>query len=363
MTLLSRAAAVALAAHMVAGPAFADAEMAMDILDAHRAAPTFIPPGEPFDAATCMAGKKIMSVPVTMTIPFVSTLAAAMQRAAEEVGFELTVWENQGSMDAWIQGVNQAIAQEYDLIDVAAGLDPALLGPQLAEARAAGLKVSTTHLYDESQTAAPGVDASAKVPYRRAGEIMASWAYLDTDGAPNVLIIGTDEVVPTAPFVDAIQTTLKEFCPACKQQYLNVPIAEWATRIQSGVQSAMLADPTINYILPIYDSMSQFVVPGLRISGAFDTKIASFNGTPFVLDMVREGTVAMDVGESLGWAGYAAVDTQMRLLCGLEVPETLNIPLVVFDSTNIETVGVPADFDSGYGDAHLTGFRALWQLE
>ncbi|MFN3524659.1 MAG: sugar ABC transporter substrate-binding protein, partial [Paracoccus sp. (in: a-proteobacteria)] len=71
----------------------------------------------------------------------------------------------------------------------------------------------------------------------------------------------------------------------------------------------------------------------------------------------------MNVGESLGWAGYAAVDAQMRLLCGLDVPESLGIPLLIFDETNIETAGVPADFDSGYGDAHIDGFRALWMLD
>lgn len=129
------------------------------------------------------------------------------------------------------------------------------------------------------------------------------------------------------------------------------------------MQSALLADPSINYVLPIYDSMSQFVVPGLRIAGATDVGIASFNGTPFVLDMIREDTVQMDVGESLGWAGYAAVDAQMRLLCGLPVPESLGIPLLIFDAANVETAGVPADFDSGYGDSHLAGFRALWMLD
>jgi ribose transport system substrate-binding protein len=345
------------------GLASADAmDDARALIETHRQIPVFQAMGDPFDARACMADKRIFSVPVTMNIPFMVALSDAMARAADEVGFEFTLWENQGGSDAWIQGVNQAVSQNYDLVDVAGGLNPAVIAPQLMEARNAGLKVTTTHLYDDTQEQEAYVDASAKVPFSDVGRLLAAWAYVQTDGAPNVLIVGSDDVLPSIPFVQAIQSQLEEYCPDCQHQYLNVPLAEWATRITPGVQSALLSNPDINYILPIYDSMTQFVTPALRIAGA-DVPMASFNGTPFVLDMVREGTVQMNVGESLGWAGYAAIDAQMRLLCGLEVPESLGIPLLIFDETNIETAGIPADFDSGYGDAHIDGFRALWMLD
>ncbi|MBQ2263554.1 MAG: substrate-binding domain-containing protein [Loktanella sp.] len=346
-------------------PAVAQADAmddALALIEKHREIPAFVPQGDPFDARTCMADKSVFSIPVTMTIPFAVALEDAMSRAAADVGFRYTVWETQGGMDSYIQGVDQAVSQGYDLVDLAGGLNPVVIGPQLMQAREAGLTVTTTHLYDETQEQADIVDASAKVPFSTVGDILAAWAFVQTDGAPNVLIIGSDDVLPTTPFVESIQASLTEYCPDCAQQYLNVPLAEWGTRIQSGVQSAMLSNPDINFIIPIYDSMSQFVTPALRIAGA-DVPIASFNGTPFVLDMVREDTVQMVIGESLGWAGYAAVDVQMRQLCGLPVPDDLGIPLVIFDESNIETVGVPANFDDGYGDAHIAGFRELWMLD
>lgn len=358
------AAALMAAPALLPSSAVADAMSdALAVIEAHREIPTFEAQGAPFDAKACMADKSVFSIPVSMAIPFNVELQKAMKRAAADVGFTYTTWENQGASDTWIQGVNQAIAQGYDLVDVAGGLNPEMLGPQLREASEAGLKVTTSHLYDESQEQADFVDGSAKVDFRGAGELLAAWAFVETEGKPNVLIIGSDDVLPTGPFVEQIQKSLSEYCPDCKQDYLNVPVNEWATRIQSGTQSALLSDPGLNYILPIYDSMTQFVTPALRIAGATDVGMASFNGTPFVLDMVREGTVQMNIGESLGWAGYAAVDAQMRTLCGLEVPETLGIPLLVFDAENVETAGVPADFDSGYGDTHLAGFRKLWGLE
>ncbi len=333
------------------------------ILAAHATVPAFEAPGAAFDAKTCMAGKTVVSIPITNAVPFVVQLEKAMKKAAAEVGFTYEVWENQGKSDQWTQGVSNAIGKKAALIDLTGGLNAAVLGPQLLEARQAGIKISTTHLYDVTQEEAPSVDGSAKVDFTEAGRALAARAFVDTDGKPDVVIVGSNDVLPSIPFVKSIQATLKTLCPACKQTYVNVPVTEWATKIQSGVQSAMLADPGVNYILPIYDSMSQFVVPALRIvGGGAKVGVASFNGTPFVLDMIREGTVNMDLGESLGWAGYAAIDTQMRILCGLPVPAKLNVPLLIFDKANVASAGIPANFDDGYGDQHLKAFRRLWKL-
>jgi ribose transport system substrate-binding protein len=359
-SLMTLAATAALSAAAHADP-MADANA---IIAEHEKMPVFEPPGEAFDAKACMAGKKVLSIPISMTIPFNVELQKAMAKAAAEVGFTYTTWDNQLKSDQWIQGVSQAISQKYDVLDIAGGLNPEWLGPQLAEARAEGLKITTTHFYDVTQEQHASVDYSGAVDYTGAGKLLAAWAFAKTEGKPNVLIVGSSDVLPSIPFVKSIQDQLTALCPECTQKHLDVPVSEWATKIQPGVQSAILADPGINFVLPIYDSMSQFVVPALRITGAEGTvKIASYNGTPFVLDMVREGQVQMDIGESLGWSGYAAVDNMMRMLCGLPSVKKLNSPLLVFDEKNIETAGVPATFDDGYGDAHLEGFRKLWKLQ
>ncbi len=48
-------------------------------------------------------------------------------------------------------------------------------------------------------------------------------------------------------------------------------------------------------------------------------KVATFNGTPFVLDFIQQGSVDMDIGESLDWIAYATVDGHLRDLCGLKI--------------------------------------------
>lgn len=346
---------------IVHADAMADAEA---LIATHKTLPEFIVPGEAFDARTCMAGKKVMSIPMTTAVPYGVELQKGMAAAAAEVGFTLTTWENPLSVDLWMQGVAQAIAQGYDVIDLAGGVNPQLLGPQLAEARAAGIKVSTTQLYDVSQPAIASVDASSKIDFTTAGRILAAWAYARTEGKPNAIIIGSSDVLSSDPYTQAMEAQLKEYCPDCKVQVIDVPVSEWATKIQSSVQSAVLVDPGVNFVLPIFDSMTQFIVPALRLTNSMDSvRIASFNGTPFVLDMVRDGTVDMDIGESLEWAGYTAVDNIMRMVCDQPEPQGNFVPLFIFDSENVETAGIPASYNGGYGDAYLSGFRELWMLE
>ncbi|MFO7856242.1 MAG: sugar ABC transporter substrate-binding protein [Paracoccaceae bacterium] len=359
-----RPLALAAAAALLASPAAADLEAAKALIEKHSAKPTWTAPGEPFDAAACMADKSMFVIPLTNANPFNATISAGMEEAAALVGFDLRTWETQMDPAQWISGVNTAIGEGYDLIDLQGGLPPELLQPQVMEAREAGLKVTATHNWDATtQTVPDFMDGAADTDYVTVGEIIAAWAMVQTEGKVNAIVLGPDEITPTAPLRDAIIGYLEKNCPDCRTIYINTPVNEWATKIQPAVQSALLADPSINYVLPVYDPMSQFIVPAIQIAGS-DAKIASYNGTPFVLDMMRDGDIVeMTVGESLGWVGYAGVDANMRLLCGLDPVTTLNTPAYIFTDENVAEAGVPATFNDGYGDVHVEGFKALWGVE
>lgn len=349
---------------ILAGPAFADMDAARALIEQYSQAPVFTPPGEPFDAAACMADKSIFVIPLTNANPFNAAIAAGQEQAAEMVGFNLRVWDTQMDPTQWIQGMNTAVAEGYDVIDLQGGIPPELLAPQIGEARAAGVKVTTTHLWDyTTQDPVDYIDGAADTDYVTFGNIMAAWAMVQTDGQVNALVLGPDEIPPTTPLRDAIIGYLEANCPDCTTTYINVPVNDWATLGQSAVQNALIADPTINYVLPVYDSMAQFIVPAIQISGS-NAKMVSYNGTPFVLDMMRDGDfVEMIVGESLGWVGMAGVDANMRLLCDAGKVELLNTPAFIFTDANVATAGVPANYNDGYGDSFIAGFKTLWGVE
>ena len=325
-------------------------------LDKYTQIPSFTAPGEPFDAKACMADKRILSVPASSAVPFVATINEAMARIAGEVGFEYQIWENQGQPTQWVQGIEYGVTNGFDLIDLLAGADPRILVPQIKAARDAGAIVTASHLTGFEQDVPGGLTASIPIDYRQAGKLLAEWAITKTEGKANALVLVTNEVLSTDSMLAGIEEAFAA-SPDSKFTVVNVSIPDWASKIQPNVQSAVIADPSINYILPIYDGMNQFVVPALTITGATDrVKIATFNGTPFVLDMIQNGQVEMDVGENLDWIAYGMLDAQMRLICNLDPVTDPKIPLLIFDVNNAATAGSPAEASKGYGDAYLAGY-------
>lgn len=332
-------------------------------IEAYSGIPEFVAAGEPFDARACMEGKSIMTIPASSAIPFVKTIADHKDELAERLGFEHAQWENQGNPTQWIQGIEYAGNNGYDAISLLAGADPRFFEPQVKAAQDKGIKVVTSHLTGLELDAPAGVDANTAIDYKQAGKLMADWTIVQTGAKTNALIIVSNEALSTDSLVDGL-TEAFEKCPDCVYEIVNVPIVDWATRIQPTVQGMLQGNPDINYVIPIYDSMSTFVTPAVAISGKRDSvKVATFNGTPFVLDLIRDGTVEMDIGENLDWIAHAMLDAEMRLLCGLETIVDSKVPLRVFTAENIAEVGNPAEASEGYGDAYVEGYRKLWMMD
>jgi ribose transport system substrate-binding protein len=161
-----------------------------------------------------------------------------------------------------------------------------------------------------------------------------------------------------------ITSEFKEFGGAGIQySFVNVSIAQWGTGLKPAVEKAMAADPKLSYIICIYDSMTEFVVPaiaGAKKDGKI--KVIGFNGTPMVLDMVRAGKVEMTIGECQEWTSYAITDAEMRLIGGMGAVKNMHIPFRIFDKSNAAEAGVPATYDKGYGDTFKADYAKLWGL-
>jgi len=338
-------------------------EIAAERLEPYRNLPEFIEAGPAFNARECMKDKKIISIPVSSANPHTKNINNAMKEVADKVGFEFMEWQNQGRTTQWVQGVDFAIDNGFDLIDLLGGTDPRVLGPQIQRAQEAGITVVASHYSGLEQEVANDVEAVG-LDYRRAGQLLADWVILNTDGEANTLILVSNEVFSTESMLNGIKDEFEELCPDCTYRVQNVPISEWSSKIQSTVQSELLRDSSINYIIPIYDAMSQFVVPAITITGKQDSvKVATFNGNPFVIEFIQQGQVEMDIGENLDWASHAIIDAEMRMLCGLDKIEDPKIPLYIFDKDNAHTAGTPPQLSVGYGDAYLEGYNKLWMLE
>jgi ribose transport system substrate-binding protein len=353
------------AAAPASGAAKAGVEHAKAQIEKYRAVPAFEPPGPAFDAKQAAAGKTLLSIPASSSIPFVQTIQDGMKDISGQVGMKFIDWPNQGKPVQWVQGMNQALDRKANVVNLLAGINPGALGPQIAKAEKAGASVIASHLYDVDQPATNGAD-TVSIHYEQAGRLLADWVIAKTGGDADVLAVTINEVVSTKPMMTGIKDEFAKHCGSgCKLSTVNTAIADVATRIQPQVQSALVKDPKINYVIALYDSAeAPFVVAGIRQANAKGrVKVVTFNGTPSVLKMVKSGDVEMDVGESLDWISYGVMDQVMRLAAGMEPVKDPKLPIRIFDEENVDETGDPPTDSQGYGDSYRDGYLKLWGLK
>lgn len=116
-------------------------------------------------------------------------------------------------------------------------------------------------------------------------------------------------------------------------------------------------------MLPIYDSMALYAIPGIKQAASNrEVPIYSFNGTPSILKLVQDGSVAMDVAENPDWVAYVNIDTAFRAMLGADPIAKASGPLRVIDSSNVADTGNPPESGKGFGDEYQGAFLKVWGL-
>lgn len=343
-------------------------EYAKGQIEKYQQVPQFEATGEPFDARKAAQGKTIWSIPSSSAVPFVQNIQRYEKGIAKQVGVKFKVWANQGQPAQWTQGMQSIVGSSSgnDVIDLLAGINPGALEPQIKAADKKDIPVSVSHLFDPAQPSPVEVSGRTDIPYEQAGRLLADWAIWKTDGKANALVVTVNEVPSTDPMVTGIKDEFANHCGSeCKLSFANVTIAESAQKVQPEVQTALVRDPGINYVLALYDSVE---VPGtvaaIRAANAGNrVKVATFNGTPSVLKMIADDDIVeMDVGEDIRWIAHAIMDTDLRLLAGLEPVKDPKVGIRVFDDSNIAEAGSPPKDATGYGNSYIDGYAKLWGL-
>jgi ribose transport system substrate-binding protein len=326
--------------------------------------PAFTAPGPKIDVKS-LKGETVYSIPQSSSIPFLATTEQAEESIAKKAGIHFVEYPNQGTTQEWIRGINQAIAAHAKAIILNA-LDPRLVAPQVAAAKKAGIKVISAQFFDLSQLSqAPKTLAGVRADnFTQAAKLEADYVISQTDGKADAVVVENKEQLSTVAMITAMKAQFKAYCPDCKVTYLNVPATQWATQIQPQVASALAADPSINYVIPIYDPMSQFVIPAITSAG--DTSkvgIATFNGTPFALkDLADKDVIKMDISENLAWIAAANMDEAFRAMLGVPTLANEHTAMRVFTSANIAQTGNPPSYDLGLGSAWKTGYAKIWGI-
>lgn len=322
-----------------------------------EARPAFVAPGPAFDARKA-AGKTVWVVPTTSQVSVVPEVEAAMTAALGTAGVKIKLVTTAGLESQWVQGIETAVAQKAAAI-VLLGISPTLVAPQLADAAKAGIPVVYTFSY-QGLPVPQNVGGVVSINYPTIAKVIADKAILDTHGDAHVLIIKSPDLPPQGYMTQTITGELARECPKCTvEKVLNEPIADWATQINSDTRTALLGDPKINAVIPLSDSMNEWVVPALRAANpSGQVKIYTVDGTPAIVSEIKDGTITGDNGYSNQWVGWASADQALRLMTGTAPVADENVPFVLYDSANIARA--PGDLSTYYGDPEVTGYKKLW---
>jgi ribose transport system substrate-binding protein len=324
----------------------------------------FEAPGPAFDASE-LRGKSIWVI-TFLSVPFAQQNVQGLEEAAEEVGAEVTPFDGTAGVDAYQRGIRQAIARGADAI-VLGTLDPALFTTDLKAAQARGIKVVavSSHAGGVPPEDEP-VDGYVDPCYECAGQLMANSVIADSEGKAEAVVLWSSDVrIPGQTQLKAIESEFERNCPDCKLDVEDVPVPQWATRLQSVTQTILTSRPNVDYLLPLYDGMVSFMVPAVRAANALSrVKIASFNATPAVMEQIEtDDLVLANVGIGSVRYGWGWADQTFRALAEEEPVADEKLPVRLFDDTNIGELDLDASTDTWYGDVdYRSEYRELWGL-
>ena len=372
MRVVAALAGATMLSSLIAAPAFssdsASVTAAKTELAKYAGLPKWVAPGPNINAKAISKNKTVMIVPYLLAIPYNAGFADAVTLANAKAGFKkTTVWASDGSVTSWAAGITQGIADHVDVIDLISGVAAAYVQPQINQARAAGIVVIGSTNDDPSVPTPKYLSGVVPLDYALAGKLEADYATVSTGGNVNCIIVTSTQVPPSLSMTPVVEARVSAL--GGKFVTINVQPADWASPtigIAAQVQAKIAADPTINYVLPNYDGEAPLVLAGINAAGkAGKIGVASFNGTPDAMKLVQAGTLEMNVGEDLAWAGYATTDANLRALLkpkAVGVTYNENLPFIIFTKKNANNVGVPPNLTDGYGNVHLN-YLTVWGVK
>jgi ribose transport system substrate-binding protein len=321
-------------------------------------------PGPEFDASSAR-GKKVVYIPLDNKIPIFSVIYGELKEGLAKVGAEADICDGKGVPNQWASCIDDAAGRGADVI-IIDSIPVSSVKASTDKARAAGVKIIDGNNGDP-ENVPDGADARVSFQYSLSGRLVSDWIIQDSGGNANVLIIQSPESGNVPDLVDGgYVAELEEKCPSCKYKVVDVAIADWATKLQSTVQSQLAADPTIDYVVPIYDGATTYVVPGIQAAGAKDrVKVATFNANLDPMKKMAAGdSIFVEVGSHNAYEGWAYADQSLRLITGEEPVENEFVPARVFTRENVgELTLTPEAEKSGewFGDdSYKENYAALW---
>jgi ribose transport system substrate-binding protein len=322
------------------------------------------PPGPAFDASD-LRGKKVWFVSFPFSINYSQQVWRGVKEAAKELGFTVKSFDGKFSPADTSRGIDLAVQDNADAI-IVHSLPPAVVAPAISRAAKAGVKIIAAEIQNPGPPL-PGtpktVSAIAGHSYSIPTKTMASQVVADSKGKANVLFFSVNDIGPgSKQGTTTFLATMKNLCPSCKVQVNDAPVAQWSG-LTTRIASLLRSNPSVNYVVPIFDGMAVYLVPGIRSAGAANrVKIVTGDATASVIENIkRKNIVIGDVGQPNVWTGWAIVDQTARVLAGKKPLQDVGIQYRLFTAKNVGKINTNSDPTTWYGQLTFRAdYKKIW---
>lgn len=326
----------------------------------------YVQVGTPQNVAK-LRGKKVWIIEPTLTIPLVKYLTDNVSKVLSTYGVTLTVVDGKGDVSEYNRSIETAITAKADLILLS--VDSSTVAGSVEDAKKAGIPVVTILSgYPGEPIKTDGVTADVSWDYRIPGKLLADWFVSDSGGKGDAVVLTSNEVPSSVILQDSFKAEMARVCPStCTYSFQDTAISQWQSRIPTLTQTAIQKDPKLGYILPVFDGMATSVLPSVDQAGADSRiKVASFNGTPAVMQFLQDKSspMVMDISNPNSWLNYAVIDTVFRVLNGNDASLDYKIPFRVFTKNNVTGLNLTSEDDKAwFGFDYLPDFQKLWLVQ
>ncbi len=310
--------------------------------------PRRLPPGTNFGFLQCVA-------------PVCAQLAGLITEAVKVLHGNLTVVKA-GPSAQQLQSAMSSLLEKKPTALILPAIQPALVRPQLQQAQAAGIPISSTGIMD---TQPYGIDASAfgKPLSELAGKLQADWVVANKGVKNKIVFYTTKELDFFPPEEAAFRAELKTVGCDCSVRTVDIPISTYGSSAPSLVVSDLQSHPDTTIAVFGANDPTTGLVAAMRGAG-LKTPYIGYGPTPSNLVDITNHSQPAGLGLDYPVLGWTLVDEAARLI--LKAPLSAQeqqsfVPTQWLTADNLQGADISKGW-TGYPD-YVSRFTKLWTVQ
>lgn len=261
-------------------------------------------------------------------------LAAGIKEKCEEYGYEFTLYDSQNDANTQLKNAQNAITQGHNLL-IVSPLDSSSCPAVLDEAESAGVPVIIADVGTESGTYASYISTPNEDGSREVGEYFAK--YLEDNslegsiGEITIPLSRLNGQLRQKGFTDAVTEAGFEMATSLSCTTSTYDEAERFT------QNIVSGNPDLVGIWSHQATSTMGIITaleGLNLIGK--VKVACFDGSPEIVDYIKEGKVTVCGAQQPIEMGRQALDAGKICLEGGTPEEEIGVPVLLITEDNVE---------------------------